>query len=147
MFVKYLLSSQFSDGQVAFWLTCPIYQVTEESILSPSAHVYDRPYNAFIQFFHIPAIFHYCCPDCQCCPIHLNNIGWAIWAAIEKYSFFSQNKLLYHKFTAWPRCYNALSLGNLSKLLTLRKKATINQITTMLATSRNRLFPGHNHRY
>ena len=27
----------------------------------------------------------------------------------------------------------------------LRKKATIHQVTTMLATSRNILFPGHNH--
>ena len=29
--------------------------------------------------------------------------------------------------------------------LTLRKKATIHQVTTMLATSKNVLFPGHNH--
>ena len=28
---------------------------------------------------------------------------------------------------------------------TLRKKATIHQVTTMLATSKNVLFPGHNH--
>ena len=27
----------------------------------------------------------------------------------------------------------------------LRKKATIHQVTTMLATSKNVLFPGHNH--
>ena len=30
-------------------------------------------------------------------------------------------------------------------LLSLRKKATIHQLTTMLATSKNVLFPGHNH--
>ena len=29
--------------------------------------------------------------------------------------------------------------------LTLRKKATIHQVTTMLATSKNVLFPRHNH--
>ena len=29
--------------------------------------------------------------------------------------------------------------------LALRKKATIHQVTTMLATSNNVLFPGHNH--
>ena len=29
--------------------------------------------------------------------------------------------------------------------LTLRKKATIHQVTTMLATSKNVLFPGHKH--
>ena len=29
--------------------------------------------------------------------------------------------------------------------LTLRKKATIHQVTTMLATSKDVLFPGHNH--
>ena len=29
--------------------------------------------------------------------------------------------------------------------LTLRKKATIHQVTTMLANSKNVLFPGHNH--
>ena len=29
--------------------------------------------------------------------------------------------------------------------LTLHKKATIHQVTTMLATSKNVLFPGHNH--
>ena len=29
----------------------------------------------------------------------------------------------------------------------LNKKATIHQITIMLATSKNVLFPGHNHRY
>ena len=28
---------------------------------------------------------------------------------------------------------------------TLRKKATIHQVTTLLATSKNVLFPGHNH--
>ena len=28
---------------------------------------------------------------------------------------------------------------------TLGKKATIHQLTTMLATSKNALFPGHNH--
>ena len=28
---------------------------------------------------------------------------------------------------------------------TLRKKVTIHQITTMLANSKNVLFPGHNH--
>ena len=27
----------------------------------------------------------------------------------------------------------------------LHKKATIHQVTTMLATSKNLLFPGHNH--
>ena len=36
-------------------------------------------------------------------------------------------------------------------LLSLRKKATIHQVTTMLETSKNVLFPGHshpaNHRY
>ena len=31
--------------------------------------------------------------------------------------------------------------------LTLRKKATIHQVTTMLATSENVLFPGHNPLY
>ena len=29
--------------------------------------------------------------------------------------------------------------------ITLRKKATIYQVTAMLATSKNALFPGHNH--
>ena len=29
--------------------------------------------------------------------------------------------------------------------ITLRKKATIHQVTTILATSKNGLFPGHNH--
>ena len=29
--------------------------------------------------------------------------------------------------------------------LTLRKQATSHQVTTMLATSENALFPGHNH--
>ena len=28
---------------------------------------------------------------------------------------------------------------------TLHKKATIHQVTTMLATSKNVIFPGHNH--
>ena len=28
---------------------------------------------------------------------------------------------------------------------TLHKNATINQVTTMLATSKNVIFPGHNH--
>ena len=31
------------------------------------------------------------------------------------------------------------------KEVTLHKKATIQQVTTMLATSKNALFPGHNH--
>ena len=30
-------------------------------------------------------------------------------------------------------------------MTTLRKKATIHQVTTMLTTSKNVLFPGHNH--
>ena len=28
----------------------------------------------------------YCWPDCPSYPAHLNNIGWAIWAAIKNYS-------------------------------------------------------------
>ena len=31
------------------------------------------------------------------------------------------------------------------KVRTLRKKATIHQVTTMLATTKNVLFPGHDH--
>ena len=33
----------------------------------------------------------------------------------------------------------------MSDLFPLRKKASIHQVTTMLATSKNALFPGHNH--
>ena len=32
-----------------------------------------------------------------------------------------------------------------TRLLTLHKKATIHQVTIMLATSKNVLFPGYNH--
>ena len=32
-----------------------------------------------------------------------------------------------------------------TKVIPLRKKATIHQVTTMLATFKNVLFPGHNH--
>ena len=39
----------------------------------------------------------------------------------------------------------SLDLGKLFLGLTLHKKATIHQETTMLATSRNVLFPGYNH--
>ena len=31
------------------------------------------------------------------------------------------------------------------RIISLRNKATIHQVTTMLATSKNVLFPGHNH--
>ena len=41
--------------------------------------------------------------------------------------------------------HNKLSKPSLHKQATLRKKATIHQVTTMLATSKNVLFPGHNH--
>ena len=41
-----------------------------------------------------------------------------------------------------PRCYCITCV-----LYTLGEKATIQQLTTMLSTSENVLFPGHNHRY
>ena len=34
----------------------------------------------------IKTAFLYCCPGFPSCPAHLNNIGWATWAAIKKYS-------------------------------------------------------------
>ena len=33
----------------------------------------------------------------------------------------------------------------MNTLITAQKKATIHQVTSMLATSKNVLFPGHNH--
>ena len=42
--------------------------------------------------------------------------------------------------------YSNMLCAILSELITLGKKATIHQVTTMLATSKNVPFPGHNHR-
>ena len=38
-----------------------------------------------------------------------------------------------------------LTSNEQAAILTLRQKVTINQVTTMLVTSKNVLFPGHNH--
>ena len=59
------------------------------------------------------------------------------------------NGCMYRWMKVWmQRCWvhNTSSLGRIhSTELTLCKKTTIHQVITMLSTSKNVLFPGHNH--
>ena len=68
---------------------------------------------------------------------------------------FSSNNLVVRKMTvalnvSWSYCYWHISMIDYKKQMwegALHKKATIHQLTTMIATSKNVLFPGHNQWY
>ena len=85
-----------------------------------------------------------------------NDLGFKIWEVIFLL-FFQRLRTLVCK--AMAQGGSCLSCGenithdthqflhnfHLHQDWSLHKKATINQVTTMLATSKNVLFPGHNH--
>ena len=72
-----------------------------------------------------------------------------LWSDGNNYSKHASRKnviLFYVMVQEWP-CAMRFLYDNHSSQKQQHKKTTIHQVTTMLATSKNVLFPGHNHRY
>ena len=69
------------------------------------------------------------------------SIGYVVTA--PSFAFISRNVSQWWHFILTHQ--NELQLFILNKFHVLSKKVTIHQVTTILATSKNVLFPGHNH--
>ena len=67
--------------------------------------------------------------------------SWEMEAVVYLWSILER----YYKMISWDCEWMLLCAIRDAHALSLCKKATILQVTTVLATSKNVLFPGHNH--